>query len=61
MPLRLASEDIRDVDLNNGLPRAMQRIGEGQADVRQRAGIDDDAVTLRAFFLDPIDELTLVV
>ena len=60
-PLLLAGEDVRDVDFDDRLARAMQRVGERQAGVRERAWIDDDGVTLGAFFLDPIDELTLVV
>src|SRR5438874_12494192 len=58
---RLAGEDIRDMDLDDRLARAAQRIGERQAVVREGARVDDDRVTCRAFLFDPVDQLTLVV
>src|SRR5947208_13308979 len=53
--LRLAGEDIRDMDLDNRLARAPQGIGERQAVVRERAWVDDDGVACVALFFDPID------
>src|SRR5213082_517807 len=59
--LRLAGEDIRDMDFDDRLARATQGIGERQAVVRERARVDDDCVAGRALFFDPVDQLAFVV
>src|SRR5205823_757747 len=59
--LRLAGEDIRDVDFDDRLARATQGIGERQAVVRERARVDDDRIAGRALFFDPVDQLAFVV
>src|SRR5437868_8623174 len=61
VPVRLAGEDIRDMDLDDRLARAAQRVGERQAVVGERTRVDDDRVACRAFLFDPVDQLTLVV
>src|SRR4029077_1063812 len=57
--LRLAAEDIGDVDLDDQLAGAAQRISERQTVMREGAWIDDDRVTRLGF--DPVDELTFVI
>src|SRR5205814_2078262 len=59
--LRLAGEDIRDMDFDDRLARAAQRIGKRQAVVRERARVDDDCVAGGALFFDPVDQLAFVV
>src|ERR1700694_3568173 len=59
--LRVAGEDVGDVNFDNGLARAAQRIGERQAVVRERPRVDDDGVACGALFFDPVDQLALVV
>src|SRR5438094_3509276 len=61
MPVRFAGENIGDVHLDDRFSRASQRVRQPEAVMGQRSRIDEDGVTLGAFFLDPIDELTLVV
>src|SRR5438270_3524015 len=61
VPFRLAGEDIRDMNLDDRLARAAQGVGEGKAVMRERARVDDDRVAGRALFLDPVDQLALVV
>src|SRR6266480_7598025 len=58
---RLAGEDVRDMDLDDRLARAAQRIGERQAVVREGARVDDDGVICGALFFDPVDQLAFVV
>src|SRR6266550_4651629 len=59
--LRLAGEDIRDMDLDDRLARAPQSIGQCQAVVRERARVDDDRVACGALFFDTVDQLAFVV
>src|SRR4029077_5818970 len=57
--LRLAAEDIGDMDLDHQLAGAAQRISERETVMRECAWIDDDRVTRLGF--DPVDQLTLVI
>ena len=57
----LAAENIRQMHLDHRQLGGVQRVEDRHRGMRQRAGIEDDAVGQLARLLDPIDQLPLVV
>src|SRR6185437_13014941 len=61
MPLRLACVDVRHVDLDERQRYAGERIANGKAGVRVRAGVDDDAVDASAHRVNGVDHRPFAV
>ena len=59
--LGLARVDVREVHLDERQLDRRQRVANGEARVRVRAGVDHDAVDLAAQCVDRVDELALAV
>ena len=61
MAKRLALVDVRDVHLDHGAVKRVQRIKDRHRSVRLSAGIQDDGRPVQARLLDPVDQLAFVV
>src|SRR5947208_12910635 len=60
-PLRLAREDVREMHLHERHAHREQRVAHRKTGVRERGGIDHQAVRLPLEPLDRVDQLALVV
>src|SRR5256885_13649547 len=59
--LRLAREDVREMHFHERHAHREQRVPYRETRVRERGGVDHQAVCLSLEALDRIDQLTLVV